>query len=95
MERITIGMIEKRVDYLNKITGQPEKPWGLLDGVKGSMIGNYHTYGAYGMTGILQMVSNRSGAVRIVVSLGTKRETFEKLNAYIDGYQAQKEGKEI
>jgi len=93
-QRITKLMLKARVDYLNQITGNPLEPYVRNeDGKLVAQVGNYHLDGAYGGYSIEQMV-NESGGVTTLFSLGnvSKRELFDKLCAYIDGYNACKRG---
>ena len=92
MQRITEKMLQMRVDYLNKITGNPESPYlATQDGHMIAQIGNYHLDHAYGGVSVEQMV-NENGGVNTLFSLGhiPKRELFDKLCAYIEGYEAAK-----
>ena len=92
--RITQSMLEKRVEYLNKITGSPETPWVRdADGNFTSNIGNYHLSGAYGGVSLHRMM-NESGGIEDVFSCGhtPKRELFNRLCSFIDGYEHCKRG---
>ena len=56
MYRITRGMLDKKVEHLNKITGNPSAPWTRLENGKlRANIGNYHLSGAYGGWSLHQM----------------------------------------
>jgi hypothetical protein len=88
MNRITEKMLQIRVDHLNKITGSPESPWTRDESGAHSNIGNFHLSHAYGGVSLHRM-SNEQGGVSDVFSSGhvPKRELFDKICAFIDGYQ--------
>lgn len=90
-QRITIKMIEQRLNYLNDLMGYAKEPYAGGRGEDGRLnvnAGNYHTYQAYGSCGICQM--HETGGVQTIVGLGTKRECYDQLNAYIEGVLAVK-----
>lgn len=91
MNRITEKQIQARIDYLNKLTGNPETPWTRLEDRNKANIGNYHLSGAYGGVCVNQM-HNESGGV--TCPLGSyhrpKRELFDALNAFIAGIEMRK-----
>ena len=82
MGRITEKDLKHLIDRLNEVTKSPAKPWenGAAN------IGNYHLYFAYGSTAVHQMMT-KGGGVRQIVGLGTKRETYEKLNTLLSGIE--------
>ena len=91
--RITKKMLEIRIDYLNKITGNPTESWTKTDSGYVANIGNYHLSQAYGGYCLHQM-SNKHGGVTTPLSYGhvPARELFEKLVSFIDGYETCKRG---
>ena len=93
-ERITKSMLEKRIDYLNKVTGSPETPYTRRsDGKLYANIGNYHLDSAYGGYSIERM-TNSAGGVSDLFECGHQpiREIYNRLNAFIRGYdQAKRE----
>ena len=91
MEQIKLAMINQKIDFLNKITGNPPTTYKKVDGKVKAQIGNYNGYMAYSAYGLQQIVSD-GGGVETIISLGTKRELYNQLNAYINGYRANKEG---
>lgn len=86
MYRITEIMLQEKVDYLNKITGNPSTPWDVTENGPCANIGNYHLSFAYGGVG-LQRMDNEGGGVHEMFGggHGPKRELWDKLCAYIDG----------
>ena len=91
MERITNNMLERKVDYLNKITGNNPVSYTRSDSGFKANIGNYHISGAYGGVALEQM-TNESGGIHSVFSIGhvPKRELFDRICAYVDGIDAGK-----
>jgi len=77
MERISIQMIKKRLDLLNSMVG-------IIKPVYYKTIGGYNIYSGYGKTGIEKTTSER-GTSTVIIPLGTKRETFDRLCSFIDG----------
>jgi hypothetical protein len=89
MERITKNMLDMRVEYLNKITNSPAKPYQR--DARGKLVanpGNFHLDGAYGGYSLCRM-STTGGGCSDVFSTGhmPKRELFEKLCAFIQGIE--------
>ena len=92
MERITEKMLQLKVDYLNKITGNPAESWTKDDdGRFHANIGNYHISSAYGGVSLEQMCTD-GGGVHSVFGIGhvPKRELYNRLCAYINGYEDAK-----
>lgn len=96
--RITNAMIERRAEYLNDLLGVAQAMYQTRDVVDGKPVGDLvanagHCYlaGAYGGFKIEQMCAG--GGSRDLLSMGfdTKRNVYDRLNAYIDGLQAGKE----
>ena len=77
--RITLRMIECKVDLLNMIHGHTSTHKDNK-----TIIGAYTSYQAYGRIAIHQFC-NECGGVRDITQLGTKRETYDKLCMYIEG----------
>ena len=84
MERIKLQWIESLVDQLNVATNNPVTSYTEKDGKFNANIGNYHLYQAYGLVGLHQMV-NEVGGITEIFCLGSKRETYEKIKAYLRG----------
>ena len=90
-QRVTIGMLEARVAYLNKITGNPPEPYTKGDDGKYSAnIGNFHLGEAYGGVALHQMMGEGGGIRDIFGGHGPKRELLEQMSAYIRGLQDAK-----
>ena len=90
MERITEKHLEALVNRLNRTTGNPETPWrDTPDGLRAN-IGNYHTEHAYSGVGLVRMC-NESGGISCVLPLGTKRELYDQLRAFLKGIESTKE----
>lgn len=85
--RINKDILKKRVKLLNKMLKRPEASWTLDKGNMTANIGNFHLYGAYGMTA-LQETCNEQGGVYDVLPLCSKRELYGQINAMIKGIEA-------
>ena len=85
-DRITINHLRRQVDNLNKLTGNPPKPYS--DGK--AQIGNYHIDQAYGGYALEQTV-NSGGGVTQLFSSGhiPARRLYELIRAYVDGLEAR------
>lgn len=84
MQRITEKMLQARIDYLNKITGNPATPY--TD--RKANIGNYHLSSAYGGVNLNQMHNDGGG---VTCPLGSyhrpKGELMRELDAFIAGFE--------
>jgi hypothetical protein len=92
-DRITDKHLKSLVDYINTITDSPKESYKLgQDGRYHAQIGCYCLDYAY--SGVqLQRICNDGGGVSQPIGggYGTKRELYEKLQAYIRGIQDGKE----
>ena len=84
MERIKLQWIESLVEQLNEATSNPVTSYTKVGDKFNANIGNYHLYEAYGAVGLHQMV-NEGGGITEIFCLGSKRETYEKIKAYLRG----------
>ena len=86
--RINSSDLENAVKRLNTLTGSPETY--MTDGK--SNVGHYHLSWAYGGV-CLHRLASEWGAVNQVFGggYGTKRELFEKINAFISGIEYSQE----
>lgn len=82
MQRITMGMLQEKVNHLNKITGNPLESWNNGKANKGC----YTLSGAYGGH-CLHQICNTSGGVHEVLNCGyiPKRDLFNQVDALIKG----------
>ena len=90
--QITKKMLEKKVDYLNQLTGNPTVPWTKnKDGKFKANIGNYHLSGAYGGYSLERMCTD-GGGVTTPLNTGCvpKRELFNAICHYINGIESGK-----
>ena len=94
MNRITEKMLQARIDYLNEITGNPAAPYVKDENGKyKAQIGNYHLSHAYGGVSVHQMSNECCGISEPLFSgYGTKRECFDAIYSFINGYEAAKRG---
>ncbi len=81
MERMTIKKLESLVSHLNKVTNSPELPY--ISGA--AQIGNFCLDEAYGGVG-LNRISNSGGGVTCIFTITTRRELYNQIRAYIDGF---------
>ena len=84
MDRIKLQWIESLVDQLNEATNNQVTSYTKVGDKFTANIGNYHLYQAYGAVGLHKMV-NQGGGVTEIFGLGSKRETYEKIKAYLRG----------
>ena len=83
--RITEKLLQSTVDVINRMTGQPEKPYS--DGKANP--GNYHLDMVNGAYGLSQM-SNEGGGTRMIIYPDTKRNLYRAMQAFIAGLEAKK-----
>ena len=84
--RISKDILTKRVKLLNKMLKRPEASWTASKAGLTANIGNFHLYGAYGLTGV-QETCNEQGGVYETLPLSTKRELYIQINALIKGIE--------
>lgn len=87
--RITEAHLKAKVEWLNKMTGNPTDPYARDDsGHLKANIGNYHISHACGGVCLHQMV-NEGGGVRDIFNCGhiTKRDLAERISAYMLGIE--------
>lgn len=85
--RITKSILQRKIDYLNHVSGQPPEAWSRdSEGKLKANIGCYHRSGAYGGHSLQQMV-NEGGGIRSVFNVGhiSARELAGLIDAYILG----------
>ena len=91
--RITNKDIEKRVLTLNDLAGTPKEPYAKIDGKFEPQAKCYHLSFAYGGVALHQMCDEGSGVRDIFGGHMPKRELYERLNAFINGFgSAKREG---
>ena len=91
--RVTKSDLERKIDLLNQITNNPEKPYAdgyeVVNGINRlkANAGNYHLAGAYGGWELQQM--SKGGGTRDVLSSGytTKKDLYYLICAFIDGIE--------
>jgi hypothetical protein len=89
MERITEKMLNLRVKRLNQITNSPVEPYTKNEeGKYIASIGNFHLSHAYGGVCLHRMHGEGGGITTPIISYHTtKRNLYDRLNAFIDGIQ--------
>ena len=94
MERITINQVESLVDQLNQIAGENPKPYDTTKTKNRANVGTYVLDGAYGGWQLAR-ICNEYGAQSQPIGGGydSKREIWEKIRAFIRGFEAAREVK--
>lgn len=88
--RIKEADLKRLVDQLNKVTGNPMETWRKNKEGKGeSAIGNYHIDYAYGGVALHQIMGLGGGVNDIFGGHMPKRELYEKIQAYKQGYNVR------
>lgn len=87
MNRITEKDLRAVIDRINMVTGSPDKPY--VDGAP--QAGCYHLSGAYGGVALHRMARTGTGVIDIFYGHGTKRELYNKMQAWLAGYETAKE----
>jgi hypothetical protein len=80
MYSITLEDLERRIKFLNEITGNPTDKYEYGD----FKVGNYHLYRACGKH-YLHQVANKNGGTTDILHGGSKRDLCDRLNILIDG----------
>jgi len=91
MSRITEKNLEALARRINQAAGTPEtymtKP---ADGSRTINVGHYHVDYAYGGSKFVQTVSDGGGIRTITGSYAPKRETYELMQAFLNGLESGK-----
>jgi len=92
-ERITESNLKALVRRINEATGSPLEPYTKQpDGTYKAGIGNYHLDIAYGGYALDRMVNDGGGA-SVIIGRGTKRELWDKMHAFLRGYETAQEAR--
>lgn len=89
MERITQKDLQNLVDRINEATGNKLEPY---DNSKPRCNPNPNVYyldWAYGGVCLVQMVDKGTGVRSILPGFGTKRELYNKMQAFLSGLAAK------
>ena len=89
MDRITIKQIERKIDYLNEITGNALKPytWDKKEEKLTSNAGCYYWAGAYGGYKLEQICKGGGSSDPIYTGFVPKRELYDKICAFVRGIE--------
>lgn len=80
MRQIKVSDIDQMMRILNRKAGFPHEE------KEGFKVGRYYTDCAYNGYGLIRILS-KSGACRSIIGgFSTKREFYQKLSAFIDGF---------
>lgn len=90
MQRITIAMLESRIDLINELTNSPATPYtkNLDDNGYDANVGNYHLSQAYGGVCLVRMTDGGGESCPLSGGHVPKRDLYNELNAFIAGLQA-------
>lgn len=91
-DKITSGMLDKRAEYLNKLTNSPLTPYVRVDGLPTGQIGNYHISESCGSCALHRIANQQGGVVEIAWGK-TKKELMGKIEAHERGLRDQMEAK--
>ena len=85
----TTYMLEARIEYLNKLTNSPATPYTRTEsGNLVANVGNFHLSHAFDGVCLHRMRNESGGVTTPIVSFHiTKRDLYDRINAYIDGIQ--------
>ena len=92
MERITVSHLKRRIALLNDIFGYPQDAWSGERDSRGGLVASVGTYvldRANGGYRLCQMCGPNGGE-RDITPRGTARETYDAINAFIDGADAMR-----
>ena len=87
MDRITEQMLERQIDRINQLTGNPQTLYTKEDGRFSPNVGNYHLAIQLGSFKLEQMAEG--GGVHAILYGDSKRDLYNQLRAFIDGIQAK------
>jgi len=91
MTRTTMEHLKVKLEFLNFITGSPQKPWERVDGRLVAQVGCYViSGGGYGGYKLCR-ITNEGGGQKDITRAGTKTELYELMRAFISGVEAEKE----
>lgn len=91
--RITLKDLESKIDYLNKITGNPVKTYlPNSNGGLAAQKGNYHLDMAYGGHKLVQ-VENEEGGISDTLNTGftTKKDLWYAIDNFMRGLEIRTE----
>lgn len=89
MERITQKDLQNLVDRINKATGNKLEPYDSSRPGCNPNPNVYHLNWAYGGVSLDQMMDKGTGDRSILPGFGTKRELYNKMQAFLAGLTAK------
>jgi hypothetical protein len=94
VSQITIKHLESLVERLNTIAGENPQPYDTTKTKNRANVGTYLLDGAYGGWKLARICTDGGGQVDpIGGGYDSKRETYEKIRAFIRGFEAAREVK--
>lgn len=88
MNAITKHDLEAVVERINRATNSPPTPYTKTGDKYVSNIGNYHLDWAYGGVRLVRMNNEGGGIQSILPGFVSKRELYEKMQAFLRGVEA-------
>lgn len=91
MARAKMQHLKARLEFLNFITGSPDKPYERVNGRLVAQVGCYViSGGGYGGYKLCR-ITNEGGGQKDITKAGTKLELYELMGAFTEGVMAEKE----
>ena len=92
--RITKQRLQDLLDRINQATGHKLEAWTQDEtGRNRANVGTYVLDWAYGGVRLSQL-TNEGGGERDITGRGTKRETYYRMHAFLDGLDAGQRGEQ-
>jgi|TARA_R100000482_G_C5042163_1_gene108840 hypothetical protein len=92
--RITKENLQNVLDRINQATGHKLEAWTQDEtGRYRANVGTYVLDWAYGGVALSQL-TNEGGGERDITGRGTKRETYYRMHAFLDGVEAAQRGEQ-
>lgn len=79
--------LEGLVNRLNRVTGNAQAPWTMVNGKYVANPGNYHLDYAYGGVKLVQMQTDGGGIRNVTTGYDTKKVAYGQIAAYFAGVE--------
>jgi hypothetical protein len=91
---ITVKHLESLIERLNTIAGEKPQPYDTTKTENRANVGTYFLDGAYGGWQLARIHNERGGQSQpLGGGFDSKRETYQKIRAFIHGFEAAREVK--
>ena len=95
MKRITMNMLENRIDYLNSLMNRPADTYTRIDGKAKANIGNFYLSCAYGGYCLYEIINEGVGVSRPTSSGHVPaRELMTMIDSLISGVHLERQNNE-